>query len=221
LGSYGRRPLARHRCPRDGITSRRARVGMDGDVEPNRRRLFPLWRSLVLGPGLVRRCFVALRLARRRVVGKPKLSISKITSPRAGKNEDIRFTVVNRGEAPVTVTSIGWRVGFPRRRKYFSDTPSAPIGIGSSNSLPIEIKTNQRAVFLIPLALERYPGVGEVRLNWSDYLASNFDGGPARLWAWSVRGWVETSDGRRIFARLEKSLREDLALSARLSRKQI
>ena len=31
LGSYGRSPLARHRCPRDGITSRRARAGMHGD----------------------------------------------------------------------------------------------------------------------------------------------------------------------------------------------
>jgi hypothetical protein len=31
LGCCGRSPLARHRCPRDGITSRRARDGMHGD----------------------------------------------------------------------------------------------------------------------------------------------------------------------------------------------
>jgi hypothetical protein len=166
---------------------------------------------------------VALFLARRRRVGKPKLSIRKIArNSRVGPVEHIRFRVVNVGEAPVTITDIGWRVGFPWRRKYLNENPSVLVDLTGGDATPIEIKTNQPAVFWIPLASRYHRAAARVDpQSWSDFLASEFDGGPARLWAQSVRGWAETADGRRISARLEKSLRVSLARTARLSRKQL
>jgi hypothetical protein len=157
---------------------------------------------------------VALSLARRRVVGKPKLRIRQTNTLPEG---EIRFWVVNRGEAPVTVIDIGWRVGFPWQRKYFPRTLQGWWALAGA-TLPIELKTNQVATFqsyVVPDPTN--PGFD----SWSDFLANKFDGGSAKLWARSVRGWAETSDGRRIFARLEKSLRADLAHTARLSRKRI
>jgi hypothetical protein len=155
---------------------------------------------------------VALWMARRRRVGKPKLSIREIIqNSRGGSSEHIRFRVVNVGEAPVTITDIGWRVGFPWRRKVYILTPFVRSGESiTSDPIPIEIKTNQPAVLWL---FEPQ--------SWWDFLAKQFHSGSAGLWVWSVRGWAETSDGRRISARLEKSLRVVLAQRARLSRKQI
>jgi hypothetical protein len=168
------------------------------------------WLSAI---GSISAVVVALWMARRRRVGRPRLSIRHITRHLPAVRTDyIRMQVVNTGEAPVTITGIGWRIGFPLHRKYFEQVPDV-----GSDALPIELRTGQQAVFFVPV-------VGEPQ-SWADALASEFEGGRARLWRWLwarfARGIAYTADEGQVFAALPIPLRTLLADRAKLSRQQI
>jgi len=121
------------------------------------------------GIGSICAVVVALLLARRRRLGKPRLTVLQVT-----RNEVpyIRLDVVNIGEAPTTISGIGWRLGPPFGRIYLDQVPDAVAG---GDALPKELSTGQWARF--------YVMRGGIVESWEDVLAKNFGKGP--IWCWA------------------------------------
>jgi len=69
--------------------------------------------------------------------------------------EYLGLHIINVGEAPVTITHLGWRVGFPWARKYLYQT--APL-TAEDDRLPEQLTTGQQAVTELRSYVGQRPG---------------------------------------------------------------
>ena len=137
-------------------------------------------------------------------MGKPRLTVLRVMR---GVLPYIRFDIVNMGEAPTTISGIGWRLGFPFRRIHFDQVHDAVTG---GDALPKELSTGQWARFYIV--------VGGTMESWDGVLARKFGKGPIWCWVRSVRAEAYTADGRTIRAPIPSELQQDLTDAAELLR---
>ena len=159
------------------------------------------------GIGSISAVVVALLLARRRRVGKPRLTVLRVMR---NASPYIRLDVVNTGEAPTTISGIGWRLGFPFARIHLDQLPDAVAG---GDALPKELSTGQWARFYVPL--------GGMVESWEEVLIKTFGTGPIWCWVRSVRAEAYTADGRTIRKAIPAELRSRLGHTAKLARKKI
>ena len=109
---------------------------------------FSNWLSAI---GTLAAVFLSLWLATRAIRIQCKASVGHRLIIEAGKKrpspEIVVFRIVNTGEKPIRITSIGWRVGLFRWRReamqMFERT--------ESSDLPIELTHGQEAAWVIPL----------------------------------------------------------------------
>src|SRR5260370_17521581 len=137
----------------------------------------------------------ALYLARRRRFGVPRLRLRNITRSARGVGVQlVQFRVVNSGEAPLTITGLGWRLGFPFRRIFFEQIPG---NIDGDHPIPVTLAPGHEGVFSVPTDTEDL---------WLP-LVQAFGKGPMSLWIGSICGIVHLADGRQQIARLPKSFK--------------
>lgn len=94
---------------------------------------------------------VALYLARRSEKIQLKVSVGirlVVLGDGSGAREHVCFGVTNIGERPVTINSVGWRVGKGKKRRYCIQTLSGPF----TKQYPIELSHGKNASFMVSLS---------------------------------------------------------------------
>ena len=136
--------------------------------------------------GTIAAVVVSLYLAGKVVRPKARVSIRKILLLSSGKSqpppEFIVFDVVNTGERPITITGLGWKVGYWKKRYAVQIFESS-----LSSSLPKKLDHGEQARWYIPLDARDEP--------WFEYFAK-FLMPRYRLSCASLRGQVFLSVGR-------------------------
>jgi hypothetical protein len=149
---------------------------------------------------------VALYVANRS--GKPKATLSVGTAllvqpgQRGPHPEFVVFRIVNTGDRPIRITSIGWRVGVFRKSyamQMFDDSMSA--------KLPIDLTHSQEAHWYVPIhARER---------GWYEYFAKGFLGDRDGRFPMKLRAQAFTSVGHAFNAVPDGSLMKKLRSAMR------
>lgn len=121
----------------------------------------------------------------RRIKLRASVGLRQIFEPGKGMvKELIAFGVTNVGEKPVTISTVGWRVGRGRKRRHGIILNLGPSG----KQLPTTLNPGERATFSVREedSLEDLSGYWDDALNWG------MDG--ASL-AKSLRGQIHTTLG--------------------------
>jgi hypothetical protein len=154
----------------------------------------------VSGIGTLLAVVVSLHLARRQTAVKLDLRAGHRLVVTLGEKqipEYISIQIVNVGQQPTTITSVGWTIGFFRKSHFVQRVDGDPM----SDQIPKELATGKQAKFFVPLDQEP---------NWIERFAANLD---ARFPAISVRTlriWVSTTVGKTVFSKPERSLQKML-----------
>ncbi|MEE1611120.1 hypothetical protein [Microvirga sp. CF3016] len=162
-------------------------------------RLLEVAGSWLSGVGTLLAVVVSLHLARQQTAIKlaVRAGLRIVVTP--GEKETPEFVavrVVNLGQQPVIITSVGWRWGIFRKQYAFQTLHQ--IGLGQVP--PIQLTTGQEANFFVPL--DR---------GWMKRMAGELDPNFPKLAAWMMRVQVSTSVGKIITRPLEPGLRKKLA----------
>ncbi|MBK4736325.1 hypothetical protein [Noviherbaspirillum pedocola] len=140
---------------------------------------------------------VSLYLARK--AGRPRAKNLVghrvvITPGDTGKPpEIIVFKIVNTGDRPIRITSIGWRVGL-RKKRYAVQMYEAH----GSSPMPIELEHGQEAQWVVPLD-QREQG-------WLEYFAQGMLRPNLWLSSWTLGAQFLTSVGEILMAKPEPGL---------------
>lgn len=110
------------------------------------------------------------------------------------------ISVTNIGDRPVTVNTVGWRIGGWRKRRFCIQT----VGGKYSNQFPIELAHGKSASFMVSLAEAPTWPSDFVR----DFVHANT---PSELR--NLRAMVNTSVGQSILVVPESNLIEELAVA--------
>lgn len=154
----------------------------------------------VSGIGTLLAVWVSLYLARRQTAVRLGVSAGHryiITQGSRAKPEYLSIKVVNLGQQPVTITSVGWQFGVFRKSYGFQLLNATPL----SHMVPIELTTGKEANFLVPLNEET---------KWLQSQAARLDRTFPSLSAWAMKVQISTSVGKIVSQRLEKGLRKKL-----------
>jgi hypothetical protein len=140
---------------------------------------------------------VSLHLARRSGRPRAKVSVSLrliITPGSSGKIPHvISFSIVNTGDRVIRVTSIGWQVGFWKKRyAYQSHDP------GQSSEMPIELSHGQEASWSFPTDFGDDP--------WPDYFRRKVMSPNFWLSRKTLRAYFQTSVGETFVTRPNASV---------------
>lgn len=114
--------------------------------------------------------------------------------------EFVVFNIVNTGDRPIRVNSIGWKVGLFRKRHAMQNHDAA-----QSSPLPIELTHGQEASWYVPFSTKDEP--------WSDYFAAGMLMPHYRTALWTVRARFFTSVGYVFDTRPEESLLKPLRVA--------
>ena len=116
----------------------------------------------VAGLGAIFAAAVALWLARRVEKVKLKSYVDLSTIVGVGISQEcLNFSVTNLGERPVTIVSVGWRIGSGKSRKFAIQL----LTEFSPDQCPKKIEYGERASFMVNLSEP---------LNWMEELAREF-----------------------------------------------
>lgn len=170
--------------------------------------LFNALGAWVAAIGTISAVIVALYLARRDKMIRVRLSAGHRLT---GHGYDIRtysdccsIRVVNLSSRKVTITGIGWRTGFFKKKIFEQvlSTPSYP------SPLPITLADGDEATWHIPfVSTDQFP-------NWIDTFPRNVLGENPHYVSKSLKVFVYTSIGKPIIASVEKPLRDKLIAAA-------
>jgi hypothetical protein len=159
---------------------------------------FAPWLSAI---GTLAAVIVSLYLAR---ANKPiKLQIRAghrltiETGQRGKPPEFLYISAINVGHRTATVTNVGWRVGFWKKRHVIQLLKKDAY----SSGIPVTINDGEEARWLVSLDRED---------NWVQRFASDYLTPNPRLNIFWMRLQVYTSVGKKFETRIEKSLKERL-----------
>ncbi|MDR1967597.1 MAG: hypothetical protein LBQ32_02745 [Burkholderiaceae bacterium] len=111
--------------------------------------------------------------------------------------EHIGFTVVNLGECPITVASIGWRVGRGKEKRFCVQ----PVAGRYTDQYPKQLAHGEQATFLVSF---------RAAPNWASEFAKGFVQDTCKAHLSTLRGQIYTSVGRTIDVVPEGGLIEKL-----------
>jgi hypothetical protein len=121
--------------------------------------------------GSIAAAIVALYLANRSGAQRAKATVTTIIvfTPRSelfANHKEVehflRFEIVNRGDRPVRIVSLGWRAGFFRKSQCVQMIPE----VAGNSSLPVNLEHGESARWLIPLK--------DSPESWEHYFADKF-----------------------------------------------
>lgn len=172
-------------------------------VVPNILEVLSTIGNWLAGFGGTATAIMSLYLARSDVRVKLKVSVDHEVLMTPGLKESPSYCairIVNVGFRSTMITSIGWRVGF-FRRKYGIQTPNEhPM----SSKLPIKLDSGDEASYLVGfLKDERYP-------YWIDEIKNSFLPYAPKILPRTIKVQVRTSTGRTFESKIAKSLRQKL-----------
>lgn len=170
--------------------------------------LFNAFGAWVAAIGTISAVIVALYLARLDRIIRVRLSVGHRlvgTGPDITKYQDhCSIKAVNMGARKVTITGVGWRVGFFRKRIYEQILSMPPY----PSTMPITLADGEEATWFIPFrAMDEHP-------NWIDTFPREVLGKHPFWASKSIRIFAYTSVGKPIVAAVEKPLRERLVAAA-------
>lgn len=166
---------------------------------------FGAWGAAI---GTILAVIVALYLARSDRIVRVELSVGHRL---VGSGLDVTryqdhcvIKAVNMGLRKVTITGIGWKVGFFKKRTYEQILSIPPF----PSTMPITLTDGDEATWHIPFnSMDEYP-------NWIDTFPKKVLGKYPCWTSKSIRIFVYTSVGKMIFAPIGKPLRERLIAAA-------
>jgi hypothetical protein len=170
--------------------------------------LFNALGAWVAAIGTISVVIVALYLARLDRIIRVRLSAGHRlvgTGPVVSKYQDhCSIKAVNMGSRKVTITGVGWRVGFVKKRIYEQILSMPPY----PSTMPITLADGEEATWLIPFdSMDEHP-------NWIDTFPREVLGKYPNLASKSLRIFVYKSVGKPIIANIEKPLRDRLVAAA-------
>jgi hypothetical protein len=112
------------------------------------------------------------------------------------------FQIVNTGDRPITIKSIGWKVGLFRKRFAVQVNP-APM----SSPIPIELTHGQDASWFIPSMTKDGP--------WVEYFVKTMLLPNCLMASWTLRGQFITSVGHVFEVKPEAGFLEKLRAACR------
>ncbi len=115
--------------------------------------------------------------------------------------EHVGITVVNLGDRPVMINSIGWRVGKGKGARYAMQPVYGPL----SHQCPKQLSHGEQASFLVSF---------KVMPGWPKDFSTGFIQDVSEKNLKSLRAIVSTSVGQTIEVRPEKNLLEKLRVAA-------
>jgi hypothetical protein len=155
------------------------------------------------GVGTLSAVIVSLYLARRDSKVQLKVSAGHrvlVTPGQKGTPDYCSIRVVNVGFRPATITGIGWRVGFFRKKYGIQTVHGHPV----SSKLPIKLEHGDEANYLIGfLGDGSYP-------NWIDEFPKSFLPGNPKISSLTLRVQAYTSVGKTFESKIERGLRQRL-----------
>ena len=97
--------------------------------------------------------YIAFRKPRPRARVSCGLRIIVQPGAKAPFPEFLQIRVVNLGDRPLRITSVGWRVGLFKKRFAVQTTENPPV----SSPLPIELEHGQEASWRVPMSTREVP----------------------------------------------------------------
>ncbi|MFT5726214.1 MAG: hypothetical protein ACI8PB_000332 [Desulforhopalus sp.] len=162
---------------------------------------FGAWFAAI---GTISAVIVALYLARLDRIVRVRLSVGHrlvgTGSVVAEYQDHCSIRAVNKGSRKVTITGVGWRVGFFKKRFYDQILSIPPY----PSTMPITLADSEEATWLIP-----FNSIDEPR-NWINNFPREILGKHPYWASKSIRILVYTSVGKTIIAPIEKPLRDML-----------
>lgn len=170
--------------------------------------LFNALGAWVAAIGTISAVIVALYLARLDRIIRVRLSVGHRlvgTGSDMSKYQDhCSIKAVNMGSRKVTLSGVGWRVGFLKKRIYEQILSMPPY----PSTMPITLADGEEATWFIPFrSMDEYP-------NWIDTFPLEVLGKHPYWASKSMRIFVYTSVGKPIIGTVEKPLRERLVAAA-------
>lgn len=158
--------------------------------------------------GTMSAVIVALYLARLDRIIRVRLSVghrSAGSGPDVTKFQDYcSIKAVNMGTRKVTITGVGWKVGFLKKRFYEQILSIPPY----PSTMPITLADGEEATWLIPFrSKDEHP-------NWIDTFPREILGKHPHWASKSMRIFIYTTAGKPIVASVEKPLLERLVSAA-------
>lgn len=170
--------------------------------------LFNACGAWIAAIGTISAVIVALYLARSDRIIRIRLSVGHRlvgSGPDLAKYQDhCAIKAVNMGFRKVTITGIGWKAGFLKKRTYEQILSMSPY----PSMMPITLADGDEATWHIPFnSVDEHP-------NWIDTFPLKLLGKHPYWISKSIRIFVYTSVGKMIVAPIEKPLRERLVAAA-------
>ena len=150
------------------------------------------------GIGTLAASVVALWLARRVEKIKLKAHVGLGVTVGNGRSEEcLNFNVTNLGERPVTIISVGWRIGKRKNRKFAIQ----PLSESSFSQYPKKLEHGETASFLVFFS---------ERPNWMEKFSNEFIEDISDKTIKTLRAQIHTSVGYTENVIPAKSLLEKL-----------
>lgn len=170
--------------------------------------LFNALGAWVAAIGTISAVIVALYLARLDRIIRIRLSVGHRL---VGTGSDITkyqdncsIKAVNMSARKVTLTGVGWRVGFLKKRIYEQILSMPPY----PSTMPITLGDGEEATWHIPFrSMDKHP-------DWIDTFPREVLGKHPHWASKSLKIFVYTSVGKPIVSSVEKPLRERLVAAA-------
>jgi hypothetical protein len=170
--------------------------------------LFNAFGAWIAAIGTISAVIIALYLARLDRIIRVKLSVGhRMVGPGsniANYQDYCSIKATNIGSRKVTITGVGWKVGFFKKRIYeqILSFPAYP------STMPITVADGEEATWFIPFnSTDEHP-------NWIDTLPLEALGKHPKILGRTLKIFVYTSVGKQIIAPIEKSLRDKLINAA-------
>lgn len=170
--------------------------------------LFNAFGAWIAAIGTISAVIVALYLARLDRIIRVRLSAGHRlvgTGSDMSKYQDhCSIKAVNMGSRKVTITGVGWRVGFFKKRIYEQILSMPPY----PSTMPITLADGEEATWFLPFnSMDEHP-------NWIDTFPQEVLGKYPYWTSKSLRIFVYKSVGKPIIAHIEKPLRDRLVVAA-------
>lgn len=148
---------------------------------------------------------VALKLARRAEQVRIKAHVGMVDVVEGDGSPPrlhVAFDITNLGERPVTINSIGWRIGHWRRWRYAMQNPSGFTTAG----FPKMLAYGEQAFFMVSIDLNP---------EWAANLIDSFIRSNDPSYIKTLMGQIHTSVGTVVEAKPEPSLFQELLAAAK------
>lgn len=162
-------------------------------------KLLEIGGNWVSGVGSLLAVWVALRIAKKQT----EVKLAVVAGERALVDRVARTApmilfvqVTNIGQAPATITNVGWEQGVISKRYGIQMLEQSH----ASNTVPIDLTTGKQATFTVP-----FDGT-----TWLPDMVEWLDGWFPRFKAWDIKVCIYTSVGTTVKQRLEPALRKKL-----------